>query len=102
MECDCGPASDAESGDESCDGGVDDSPPPEKSRRVEREYTPDDVKMALRQILAKLYLHNEKQSAASAARDAGFPSMERHVRRLTPLPPCATHTAHTTPAHARS
>jgi len=54
MECDCGPASDAESGDESCDGGVDDSPPPEKSRRVEREYTPDDVKMALRQILAKL------------------------------------------------
>jgi len=102
MECDCGPASDAESGDESCDGGVDDSPPPEKSRRVEREYTPDDVKMALRQILAKLYLHNEKQSAASAARDAGFPSMERHVRRLAPLPLRATHSAHTTPAHARS
>jgi hypothetical protein len=104
MERGGGPASDVESGEESHDEG--ESPPPAKSRRVERQYTSDDVKKALCMILAKRHLFNEALSSAAAARAVGFSSMERHVRRLAPLPLRATrhvcaHRLHN-PAHARS
>jgi hypothetical protein len=55
----------------------------EPSRRGERLYGPEDVKTALRIILARVSA-GQKPNVATVAQDAGLPSMESHVSRHAP------------------